>query len=84
MKYLTACIKESLRLYGSVPGIGRVTSELVEIEGHVIPPGTEISLILMVLHRDTGGIMAEFSRTTRTTFFSSSSSHDNFLNYDFF
>eukprot|EP00090_Calanus_glacialis_P026770 TRINITY_DN42081_c0_g1_i1.p1 TRINITY_DN42081_c0_g1~~TRINITY_DN42081_c0_g1_i1.p1 ORF type:complete len:495 (+),score=97.38 TRINITY_DN42081_c0_g1_i1:91-1575(+) len=53
MKYLTACIKESLRLYGSVPGIGRVTSEPVEIEGHVIPPGTEISLILMVLHRDS-------------------------------
>ena len=28
--------------------------------------------------------MAEFSRTTRTTFFFSSSSHDTFLNYDFF
>jgi len=52
MKYLTACIKESLRLYGSVPSIGRVTSQDVEIEGHVIPAGTEISLNMMVLHRD--------------------------------
>eukprot|EP00092_Neocalanus_flemingeri_P025304 GFUD01027436.1.p1 GENE.GFUD01027436.1~~GFUD01027436.1.p1 ORF type:complete len:533 (+),score=87.75 GFUD01027436.1:107-1600(+) len=52
MKYLTACIKESLRLYGSIPSIGRVTSEEVEIEGHIIPAGTEIMLLIFMLHRD--------------------------------
>eukprot|EP00092_Neocalanus_flemingeri_P040111 GFUD01043692.1.p1 GENE.GFUD01043692.1~~GFUD01043692.1.p1 ORF type:complete len:498 (+),score=79.92 GFUD01043692.1:126-1619(+) len=52
MKYLTACIKESLRLYGSVPSIGRVTAEEVEIEGHVIPAGTDIWLQIPILHRD--------------------------------
>jgi len=52
MKYLTSCVKESLRLYGSVPAMGRVTAQEVEIEGHVIPAGTELFLNLMVLHRD--------------------------------
>ena len=39
-------------LTGSVPGIGRFTSEEVEIEGNVIPAGTEIALQIMILHRD--------------------------------
>ena len=52
MKYLTACVKESLRLYGSVPAIGRVTSQEIEIEGHVIPAETEVFLSIMLLHRD--------------------------------
>jgi len=52
MKYLTACVKESLRLYGSVPAIGRVTAQEVEIEGHIIPAGTVLFLNIMVLHRD--------------------------------
>jgi len=52
MKYLTACVKESLRLYGSVPAIGRVTAQEVELEGHIIPAGTELFLNIMVLHRD--------------------------------
>ena len=52
MTYLTAVIKESLRLYSSVPVLGRVTSHQVEIEGHHIPAGTEINLNIMMLHRD--------------------------------
>ena len=52
MRYLTACVKESLRLYGSGPAIGRVTSQEIEIEGHVIPAQTEIWLSIMLLHRD--------------------------------
>ena len=52
MKYLTACVKESLRLYPSVPAIGRVTAEEVEIEGNSIPAGTEIMLVIMMLHRE--------------------------------
>ena len=53
MRYLASCIKESLRLYPSVPSIGRVTGEQLEIEGHIIPPGTEITLHIMMLHRDS-------------------------------
>ena len=52
MKYLTACIKESLRLYCSVPVIGRVTGQEVELGGHLIPVGTEITLNIVTMHKD--------------------------------
>ena len=52
MKYLTACVKESLMLYGCVPSITRTTSEDMEIEGHLVPAKTEICLNLAMLHRD--------------------------------
>ena len=52
MRYLTACIKESLRLYGSIPSIARVTSDDLEVEGHLIPAKTEICLLFAILHRD--------------------------------
>ena len=52
MQYLNACIKESLRIYGSVPSIARVTSEDMEIEGHLVPANTEICLNIAILHRD--------------------------------
>jgi len=52
MKYLESCLKESLRLYQSVPIIGRQLGEEVEIEGHVIPRGTNMILLFFLLHRD--------------------------------
>jgi len=52
MKYLSACIKESLRIYGSVPSIARVTTEDMVVEGFTIPANTEVCLNFAMLHRD--------------------------------
>ena len=52
MKYLEACIKEALRLYPSVPMIGRVATDNVEIDGHMVEKGELISLHIGKLHRN--------------------------------
>jgi len=52
MKYLHSCIKETLRLYSSVPGIQRTTGEPVELGGYLVPANTEIMLNITMLHRD--------------------------------
>jgi cytochrome P450 family 4 len=52
LKYLEACIKESLRLYPSVPTIERTISEDVEVDGYQIPAGVSISLLFYALHRN--------------------------------
>jgi len=52
MKYLDTVLKESLRLYQSVPIISRRLGEDVEIEGHLIPANTNIILGKFLLHRD--------------------------------
>ncbi|KAH7638174.1 cytochrome P450 4c3 [Dermatophagoides farinae] len=54
MKFLEACIKESLRLFPSVPIISRYTHQDTEIEpGRIIPKGTSIMLVLYMIQRDT-------------------------------
>jgi len=52
MKYLECCIKESLRLYQSVPIMSRTTGEDVHLDGYLIPANTNIILINFALHRD--------------------------------
>lgn len=52
MKYLEALIKETLRLYTSVPLIGRLLVEDYKIRDMVIPKGTGIAILPCVLHRD--------------------------------
>lgn len=52
MKYLESCIKESLRLYQSVPIISRILAEDVEIHGYTIPAKTNIILGNFILHRN--------------------------------
>merc|ERR1719348_1722437 len=52
MKYLEACIKESLRLFQSVPFISRVTGEDIEVHGCRIPRGTNVILAKFLLHRN--------------------------------
>jgi len=52
MKYLECCLKEALRLYQSVPIMSRTLGEDVEIDGRVIPAGTNAILCSFLLHRD--------------------------------
>ncbi|XP_054166695.1 cytochrome P450 4c3-like [Oppia nitens] len=52
MKYLEACIKEALRLFPSVPFIGRQLNEDININGHSVPKGVTCLLFLYQLHRD--------------------------------
>lgn len=51
LKYLEACIKESLRLFPSVPFIGRITSEDLVCADQVIPKDTTLILMLFNMHR---------------------------------
>ncbi|GMR48117.1 hypothetical protein PMAYCL1PPCAC_18312, partial [Pristionchus mayeri] len=52
LKYLECCIKESLRLFPSVPIIMRELGDDQELDGHLIPKGTHILLNLYLAHRD--------------------------------
>lgn len=52
MKYLEACIKESLRLYPSVPFIGRHLNENIKVNGYTVPKGVTCLVVLYQVHRD--------------------------------
>uniref|UniRef100_A0A182U3V9 Cytochrome P450 n=1 Tax=Anopheles melas TaxID=34690 RepID=A0A182U3V9_9DIPT len=52
MRYLEACIKEGLRLYPSIPIIGRRLTEDVRLADHVVPAGTNAVIVVYQLHRD--------------------------------
>ncbi|XP_022170397.1 cytochrome P450 4C1-like [Myzus persicae] len=52
MKYLEAVIKESLRLYPSVPGITRELQTPLQLKNYIIPPMTTIAVYPFILHRN--------------------------------
>ncbi|XP_072402596.1 cytochrome P450 4V2-like [Diabrotica undecimpunctata] len=52
MKYLELVIKETLRLYPSVPYIGRKLSEDVMHKGMLLPKGIDVLLFIFAYHRD--------------------------------
>jgi cytochrome P450 len=52
MKYLEQCIKESLRLYPSVPYIARQNSQPFTVENYEVPKDTTCLILIYFLHRD--------------------------------
>ncbi|XP_011637638.1 cytochrome P450 4C1-like isoform X3 [Pogonomyrmex barbatus] len=52
MSYLERCLKESLRLYPSVPYMMRVSSEDVKLQSYLVPSGTTLFLNIYSTHRD--------------------------------
>ncbi|XP_050446718.1 cytochrome P450 4C1-like isoform X1 [Cataglyphis hispanica] len=52
LKYLERVIKESRRLYPSIPNIVRKTSEDVKMGNYVIPKNTLVSVPIMLIHRN--------------------------------
>ncbi|XP_054724770.1 cytochrome P450 4c3-like isoform X1 [Uloborus diversus] len=52
MKYLECVLKESQRLYPSVPLIGRKLDEDITFEGLTVPRGTMVHLNIIALHRN--------------------------------
>ena len=52
MKYLEVCIKEALRLYPSVPIIGRNIERDTHIDGQLVAKGTSVIALVHLLHRN--------------------------------
>eukprot|EP00127_Corallochytrium_limacisporum_P001753 Clim_evm7s78 gene=Clim_evmTU7s78 len=54
LEYLNMVVKEALRVHPSVSAIGREAGEDLMVEGHLIPKGATIQLILhnMCVHKD--------------------------------
>ncbi|XP_046640779.1 cytochrome P450 4c3-like isoform X1 [Daphnia pulicaria] len=52
LKYLECCIKESLRLYPSLPVIARRLTEDVQAEGYTLPKGLTVILNIFSAHRN--------------------------------
>jgi cytochrome P450 family 135 len=49
-RWLDATIRETLRMRPIIPAVGRVVAEPFALAGHVLPPGTEISPSVALLH----------------------------------
>ena len=52
MKYLEACIKESLRLYPSVPIVGRKATDNKVVDGQAVEKGESVIAVIYKLHRN--------------------------------
>ncbi|XP_037782766.1 uncharacterized protein LOC119579100 [Penaeus monodon] len=52
LKYLELCMKESLRVFPSVPAIIREIKEEIQINNYRIPAGTSIAIHVYRIHRD--------------------------------
>nr|ACD75837.1 cytochrome P450 family 4 [Cyphoma gibbosum] len=52
LPYTTACIKEAIRNYSTVPLIQREITEPLNLDGHIIPAGTFIAIEIWCLHHN--------------------------------
>ncbi|XP_018400947.1 PREDICTED: cytochrome P450 4C1-like [Cyphomyrmex costatus] len=52
MNYLDCVIKETLRLFPSIPMIGRILTEDLKIGEFVIPKGTDVIISIIRMHRN--------------------------------
>jgi cytochrome P450 len=52
LRYTEWVVKESMRLYPPVPGIGREAVSDCEIRGYHVPKGTQLAMLQWVVHRD--------------------------------
>ncbi|XP_046742333.1 uncharacterized protein LOC124408992 [Diprion similis] len=52
LAYLERCIKESLRLFPSVPIVSRHVSEDLQLKNYLVPGGTVVQVDIFDLHRD--------------------------------
>ncbi|XP_025082252.1 cytochrome P450 4F4-like isoform X2 [Pomacea canaliculata] len=52
LETLTCCMKEAMRLYPAVPGVGRILTKDTLIDGHTIPAGTRVNVSFILLHRN--------------------------------
>uniref|UniRef100_A0A914XXN3 Cytochrome P450 n=1 Tax=Panagrolaimus superbus TaxID=310955 RepID=A0A914XXN3_9BILA len=52
LRYLEACLKETLRMYPSVPMIARQCVEDTKVGNHILPKGTGVVIIASMVHRD--------------------------------
>ena len=52
LEYLTMCIKEGLRHYSPVPFIQREFTHDFEVDGHIYPKGTSVTLHIYGLHHN--------------------------------
>ena len=50
--YLKYCIKETIRLYPPVAGVGRVLSKATEIDGHAMPAHTPMLCMIYAVHHN--------------------------------
>jgi cytochrome P450 family 4 len=52
MKYLEYCIKETLRLYPAVPMYGRNLDEDIDLDGKILPAGSNFNIMIYALNKD--------------------------------
>ncbi|EFX88388.1 hypothetical protein DAPPUDRAFT_311386 [Daphnia pulex] len=52
LKYLECCIKETLRMYPSVPAFERTVQEDLQIGKYLIPAGCTIGFLILAAHRN--------------------------------
>ena len=52
IKYLECCLKESSRLYPSVPAVERRVTEEIMLDGFKVPVGATIGVLIYALHHN--------------------------------